>query len=157
MSKTEPSMNSDILSKVPAVTFAFWLLKICATTQGETGGDALSMNLDLGYVTSTAIFFAVFLGTMLAQVRADTYHPFLYWGVIVATTLSNYLRRTAGPGYVDASALMFAMLIGVLGLWYAVLDSVSASRITSSLILVAVVFVAILFIYRKSGQSSRSA
>jgi uncharacterized membrane-anchored protein len=136
MKQTEHSIDADIRSKVPAVTFAFWLIKICATTLGETGGDALSMTLNLGYTISTVIFFALFLGTAASQVRARAYHPFLYWGVIVATTtvgttMSDYLTRTAGLGYVRASVVIFAILTGIFGLWYFTLGSVSVNRITN--------------------------
>ena len=93
------SSRTDLISKVPQVTFAFWLIKICATTLGETGSDALSMTLKLGYAISTAIFFGIFLVAVTAQVGARTYHRFLYWTVIVATTTSDYLARTASLGY----------------------------------------------------------
>lgn len=94
------SAPKALLSKVPEVTFAFWLIKICATTLGETGGDALSMTLKLGYAVSTAIFFGIFLLAVAAQIGARTYHRFLYWTVIVATTtVSDYLTRTAGLGH----------------------------------------------------------
>ena len=93
-----------MLSKVPQVTFAFWVIKILATTLGETGGDALSMTLNLGYAISTAIFFAIFVVTCAAQIASSKLHRFLYWSVIVATTTvgtttSDYLTRTAGLGY----------------------------------------------------------
>ncbi|MEP6937344.1 MAG: hypothetical protein ABI871_04670, partial [Chthoniobacterales bacterium] len=123
------------MSKVPQVTFAFWIIKICATTLGETGGDALSMTLNLGYAISTAIFFGLFLATVAAQVGARSYRPFLYWAVIVATTtagttMSDYLTRTAGLGYLKSSLLLFAIVIAILALWYLTLGSVSVNRIT---------------------------
>ena len=135
MSHANPATHSNIQSKVPAVTFAFWLIKICATTLGETAGDTLSMTLKLGYASSTGILFVIFLVAVLFQARARAYHPFIYWGTIVATTtlgttVSDYLTRTAGLGYVLASVLMFAILIGVLGLWYFTMGSVSVSRLT---------------------------
>ena len=130
------SSRADVLSKVPQVTFAFWVIKICATTLGETGGDALSMTLKLGYAVSTAILFGLFLVTVAAQVRTKSYHPFLYWAVIVATTtvgttMSDYLTRTGGLGYLKSSLLLFAILLGILALWYFVLGSVSVNRITN--------------------------
>jgi uncharacterized membrane-anchored protein len=130
------SDRPGISSKVPAVTFAFWLIKICATTLGETGGDALSMTFEFGYALSTAIFFAIFLVAVTAQVGARTYHRFLYWIVIVATTtvgttVSDYVTRTAGLGYLWASVLLFAILLGVLALWRFVLGTVSVRQITS--------------------------
>jgi uncharacterized membrane-anchored protein len=128
--------HSTILNKVPQVTFAFWVIKICATTLGETGGDALSMTLDLGYAISTAIFFGIFVVTVAAQVSARSYHRFRYWGVIVTTTtvgttMSDYLTRTTGLGYLKSSILLFAMVLGVLALWRFTLGSVSVNRITS--------------------------
>src|SRR5438270_7296572 len=95
-------------SKVPAATALFWIIKICATTVGETGGDALSMTFKLGYAVSTGIFAAIFVAGVAAQIAAKRYHPFIYWIVIVATTTvgtttSDYLTRTAGLGYMKAS------------------------------------------------------
>lgn len=123
-------------SKVPQVTLGFWLIKICATTLGETAGDALSMTAGLGYAISTAIFVGLFLVAVAAQIRATAYRPFLYWAVIVATTtagttVSDYLTRTAGLGYAASSLLLFAGVLGVLALWRAVLGTVSVNRITS--------------------------
>src|ERR1700738_1582969 len=81
---------SDIrTSKVPEVTFAFWVIKIAATTVGETGGDALSMTMNFGYAAGTAVFFAIFIAAVAAQVASDRFHPFLYWAVIVATTTAG--------------------------------------------------------------------
>lgn len=107
-------------NKVPQVTVAFWIIKIAATTLGETGGDALSMTLDLGYAISTAIFFGFFVVTGAAQIASSKLHRFLYWAVIVATTTvgtttSDYLTRDAGLGYLKTSLLLFAMVLGVLG------------------------------------------
>ena len=95
--------EADVLSKVPQVTFAFWVVKILATTLGETGGDALSMTLKLGYAESTLIFLAFFVCTLFAQVKSRHYHPVFYWGVVVATTTvgtttSDYFDRTLGLG-----------------------------------------------------------
>jgi uncharacterized membrane-anchored protein len=112
----------DWTSKVPPVTLAFWLIKICATTVGETGGDALSMTLKLGYAVSTFIFLGFFVVVLGAQVAAKRYHPFLYWAVVVATTtvgttLSDYLDRTAGLGYVKSSAALLGGVLLVLLAW----------------------------------------
>jgi uncharacterized membrane-anchored protein len=125
-----------MLSKVPEVTFVFWLIKICATTLGETGGDALSMTLQFGYAISTAIFFGIFLATVTAQVSARSFHRFRYWAVTVTTTtvgtkMSDYLTRTAGLGYLKSSLLLFALVLLVLGVWFFTLGSVSVSRITN--------------------------
>jgi uncharacterized membrane-anchored protein len=112
----------NVLSKVPAVTLLFWIIKICATTVGETGGDALSMSLNLGYAVSTLIFLGFFLVTVTAQVAAKKYHAFIYWAVVVATTtvgttLSDFLDRTAGLGYIYSSLIEFAAVIAVLFAW----------------------------------------
>ena len=109
-------------NKVPQVTLAFWIIKIAATTLGETGGDAVSMSLNLGYALSTAIFFAIFIVALAVQVRAKTFYPFLYWLVIVATTtvgttMADFADRSLGIGYVGGSLTLFALLIGILGLW----------------------------------------
>ncbi len=123
-------------NKVPQVTIAFWIIKIAATTLGETGGDALSMSLNLGYAISTAIFFAIFAATAAAQIAASKLHRFLYWTVIVATTTvgtttSDYLTRTAGLGYLKTSLLLFALVLIVLAVWYFTLGSVNVNRITN--------------------------
>ena len=123
-------------NKVPLVVFVFWLIKITATTLGETGGDALSMTLQLGYLVSTAIFFGFFIVSATAQIGARKFHPFLYWTVIVATTMvgtttSDYLTRTAGLGYLWASVILFASVIAVLAVWYFTLGSVSVNHITN--------------------------
>src|SRR6202012_5017727 len=92
-------------SKVPEVTLGFWIIKIAATTLGETGGDAVSMTMNLGYAISTGIFAALFLVVVIAQVRARAFQPFLYWAVIVATTtvgttMADFADRSVGMGYV---------------------------------------------------------
>src|SRR5947199_5896789 len=106
-------------SKVPPVIFAFWVVKILATTVGETGGDALSMTLKLGYAVSTLIFLGFFVVTLAAQVSAKRYHPLYYWAVVVATTTvgtttSDYLDRTVGLGYIKSSILLFCGVLVVL-------------------------------------------
>lgn len=112
----------NIISKVPSVTVAFWIVKVLATTAGETGGDALSMTLNLGYLVSTAIFLAFFAVTLTAQMGSRRYHPLWYWLVVVATTTvgtttSDYLDRTVGLGYPKASGLLFCGVILVLVVW----------------------------------------
>ncbi len=118
MTQTEPT----ILNKVPEVTIAFWITKVFATTLGETGGDELSMTLKVGYLMSTAVLFALFLFTMVGQVRAKRYRPWLYWAVILTTTmagttLSDFLDRTAELGYLGGSCILIACLIAVLFAW----------------------------------------
>ena len=128
--------NPDALSKVPAVTLAFWIVKIFATTVGETGGDALSMTLKLGYAVSSAIFLVFFLVTLVAQVKSTHYHPLFYWLVVVATTTvgtttSDMFDRTLGLGYVNSSIIELAMVIGVLVAWHLSTGEIGVDRITT--------------------------
>src|SRR6267142_6700884 len=116
------SMNTekqDVLGKVPEVTLLFWIIKILATTLGETGGDAVSMSMNLGYLVGTGIFAVVFLVAVGAQIRANRFHPFLYWTVIVATTtvgttLADFVDRSLGIGYLGGSSLLAALVIASL-------------------------------------------
>lgn len=124
------------LSKVPEVTLIFWIIKIAATTLGETGGDAVSMSMNLGYLVSTAIFAAIFLIAVLAQIRAKCFHPFLYWTTIIATTtvgttLADFADRSLGIGYAGGSALLFALLVSSLAVWYRSLGSVSVDTVST--------------------------
>lgn len=123
-------------SKVPRVILAFWVVKICATTLGETGGDALSMTLNLGYATSTLIFLAFFLVTLAAQVATKRYHPVWYWLVVVATTTvgtttSDYLDRTVGLGYTKSSIAELAAVLLVLAAWRVARGRIQFQNITS--------------------------
>ena len=123
-------------SKVPEVTLTFWVIKIAATTLGETGGDAVTMTLNLGYLVGTAIFATVFVVAVAAQISAKRFHPLLYWAVIVATTtvgttLADFCDRSLGIGYVGGSSILFALLMASLGLWYWSLGSVSVNTVTS--------------------------
>jgi uncharacterized membrane-anchored protein len=122
--------------KVPAVTLAFWAIKVAATTLGETGGDAVSMTLRLGYALSTAIFVAVFLATAAAQIGARRFHPLLYWAAIVATTtagttMADYADRSLGIGYVGGSLALAALLALTLGAWRLATGSIAVDRIAS--------------------------
>lgn len=123
--------------KVPVVTFWFWIIKILATTVGETGGDALSMTMNLGYAISSVIFLVFFFITVAAQVSAKSFHPFLYWAVIVTTTavgttMADYADRSLGIGYVGGSTILFIALMIVLALWRLCLGTVSVNSITST-------------------------
>jgi uncharacterized membrane-anchored protein len=123
LSQSENSHRRDLLSKVPQVTLAFWIIKILATTVGETGGDALSMTLNLGYAVSSFIFLGFFCVALAAQVTSKRYHPFIYWAVVVATTtvgttMSDYLDRTAGFGYIKSSIILFCAVLAILFVWY---------------------------------------
>ncbi|MBC8747114.1 MULTISPECIES: COG4705 family protein [Paraburkholderia] len=124
------------LAKVPEVTLGFWLIKIAATTLGETGGDAVSMSMNLGYLVGTGIFAAIFLVAVIAQIKAKGFHPFLYWTTIVATTtvgttLADFADRSLGIGYAGGASLLLAMLLGSLFVWHRTLGSVSVSTISS--------------------------
>ena len=124
------------LSKVPEVTLGFWIIKIAATTLGETGGDALSMTEKLGYAASTGIFAAIFLAVVLAQIRTNTFRPFLYWTVIVATTtvgttMADFADRSLGIGYTGGSLILAALLMMSLATWWWSVGSVSVSHIAS--------------------------
>lgn len=127
---------ADALNKVPLVTVTFWVVKILATTVGETGGDALSMTLQLGYFVSTLIFLAFFCVTLTAQVASRRYHPALYWAVVVATTTlgtttSDYMDRTLGLGYVKSSIALFCGVLAVLALWRFTTGKIAVDHITS--------------------------
>jgi uncharacterized membrane-anchored protein len=122
--------------KVPAATLSFWIIKIAATTLGETGGDALSMSLGLGYALSTVIFFAIFAAAAAAQIAARAFHPALYWSVIVATTtvgttMADFADRSLGIGYIGGTLILAGLLAVTLGVWWAATGSVSAASITT--------------------------
>ena len=131
-----PRSLDGTFSKVPEVAIGFWIIKIAATTLGETGGDALSMSLNLGYATSTIIFFVLFAVAVGAQIRAKKFHAFLYWAVIVATTLTgttmaDFADRSLGIGYPGGSIILFALVIAVLTTWRLKMGSISVECITS--------------------------
>jgi uncharacterized membrane-anchored protein len=114
--------RQEWLSKVPEVTAVFWLVKILATTVGETGGDALSMTLKLGYAVATLIFVAFFAVTLFMQVRSNRFHPLTYWAVVIATTtvgttMSDFFDRTMGFGYVLSSSILLVSVLAVLAVW----------------------------------------
>lgn len=123
-------------AKVPAVTLVFWLIKIAATTLGETAGDAVSMSLDLGYLVGTAIFALIFAVAVAAQIRARAFHPWLYWATIVATTtvgttMADYADRSLGIGYAGGSAVLLAVLIAALLAWYRTLGTISVASVAT--------------------------
>ncbi len=124
------------LSKAPPAILMFWVVKICATTVGETGGDAISMTLKLGYAVATAIFVAFFAVTLFAQVRARRYHPLPYWLVVVATTTvgtttSDYIDRTLHLGYVLSSAMLLGLVILILIAWKLTTGAIRSDHISS--------------------------
>jgi uncharacterized membrane-anchored protein len=123
-------------SKVPAVTLLFWLIKIAATTLGETGGDAVSMSMNLGYLAATAIFALIFLIAVAAQIAARRFHALLYWITIIATTtvgttLADFADRSLGIGYAGGSSLLLALLLASLLVWYKSLGSVAVDSVSS--------------------------
>jgi len=123
-------------AKVPEITLIFWIIKIAATTLGETGGDAVSMSLNFGYLAGTGIFAVVFLLAVGAQIAADRFHPLLYWTTIIATTtvgttLADFADRSLHIGYAGGALLLFALLIASLATWYRTLGSVSVATVSS--------------------------
>ncbi len=127
---------ANIMSKVPQVTLAFWAVKILATTVGETGGDALSMTMNLGYAISSLIFLGFFVVTLSAQMTAKRYHPIFYWAVVVATTTvgtttSDYMDRTLGLGYVKSSIALFCLVIALLVAWHFTTGAIAVDHITT--------------------------
>jgi len=115
--------KQSALSKVPKVTLGFWIIKIAATTLGETGGDSVTMTLDWGYLNGTALFLGLLVVLVIAQVIAKKFHPFLYWATIVAsttfgTTMADFVDRSLGIGYTGGATLLVICLATVLGLWF---------------------------------------
>jgi uncharacterized membrane-anchored protein len=126
----------DALSKVPEVTLGFWIIKILATTLGETGGDAVSMSMNLGYLVGSAIFMVVFVTAVVVQIRAKRFHPVSYWATIIAsttvgTTLADFATRSLGIGYAGGASILFMLLIGSFVLWYRTLGTVDISTVSS--------------------------
>lgn len=126
-------MNSTLkatLGKVPEVTLIFWVIKIAATTLGETAGDAVSMSMKLGYLAGTGIFAAIFIVAVFAQIKARKFHPFLYWTTIIATTtvgttLADFADRSLGIGYAGGTTLLLSLLLLSLFIWYRTMGSIA--------------------------------
>jgi uncharacterized membrane-anchored protein len=123
-------------TKVPEVTLGFWIVKIAATTLGETGGDTVSMSMNLGYLVGTIIFAVIFFAAVSAQIRANRFNSLLYWVTIVATTtvgttLADFADRSLGIGYSGGSTILFVLLLGSLFTWYKVMGSVSVTTVSS--------------------------
>src|SRR3982074_1256709 len=145
MNKNEQSTASVILSKVPHVTFAFWVIKILATTLGETGGDAVTMSWlgettaaakGTGYLVGTAIFGVIFVAAVLVQIKAKKFHPFLYWLTIVATTtvgttLADYCTRSLGIGYTGGSPILVILVVASLLIWRWSTGSISIETVNT--------------------------
>jgi uncharacterized membrane-anchored protein len=130
-------MNQDLLrSKIPEVTLIFWFIKILATTLGETGGDAVSMSMNLGYAISSFIFIGIFVVAVIAQISAKAFHPLLYWFVVVTTTtagttMADFADRSLGIGYPGGASLLFVLLMASLAIWYWSTGSISVNTVTS--------------------------
>ena len=125
-----------VFNKVPEVTLIFWILKILATTLGETGGDAVSMSMNLGYLVGTGIFAIIFLVAVIVQVSAAKFHPVIYWVTIIATTtvgttLADFADRSLGIGYAGGTAILLALLLASLFVWYRTLGSVAVDTVSS--------------------------
>ncbi len=128
--------QNNALSKVPELTLIFWVIKILATTLGETAGDAVSMSMNLGYLLSTLIFAGIFFVAVSAQIKAKQFHPYLYWTTIIATTtvgttLADFATRSLGIDYTGGSMLLFILLMASLAVWYKTLGSVSVNALSS--------------------------
>lgn len=124
------------LSKVPEVTLLFWIIKIAATTLGETGGDAVTMSMKLGYLVGSVIFATLFVIAVSAQIAAKRFHPFLFWAVIIATTtlgttLADFLDRSLGIGYAGGASILFVLLSASLATWQWSLGSISVNDLMS--------------------------
>jgi uncharacterized membrane-anchored protein len=129
-------VEEKYVTKVPEVTLAFWIIKILATTLGETGGDTVTMTLNWGYLAGTALFLAALVVLVLIQIVAKKFHPFLYWATIIAsttfgTTMADFADRSLGIGYTGGSALLLAGLMLVLGLWHWSLGSISVATVST--------------------------
>jgi len=124
----------EVLIKVPQVTLGFWIIKILATTLGETGGDAVSMSMDLGYLIGTVIFMAFFILAVIFQIRAKKFNPYIYWVAIIAsttvgTTLADFADRSLGIGYLGGATLLALLLVSTLFIWHKSLGSISVASV----------------------------
>jgi uncharacterized membrane-anchored protein len=125
----------ESFNKVPEVTLAFWIIKIAATTLGETGGDTLTMTFNWGYLAGTALFLAALVVLLCLQIIAKKFHPFLYWATIIAsttfgTTMADFADRSLGVGYTGGSSILSFCLLATLGLWYWALGSISVDTVS---------------------------
>ncbi len=123
-------------SKVPEITLVFWIIKIAATTLGETGGDTVTMSLNWGYLAGTALFLSLLLVLVILQIAAKRFYPWLYWATIVAsttagTTMADFADRSLGIGYAGGSSLLFACLVATLGAWYWLAGSISVLTVNT--------------------------
>ncbi|MGF6696541.1 putative membrane-anchored protein [Paraburkholderia sp. MM5496-R1] len=136
MNSNPSQTRAHALSKVPQITLGFWIIKIAATTLGETGGDWVTMSLKLGYLIGTAIFAVIFIGLVAGQIRAQRFNASLYWATIVATTtlgttLADFFDRSVGVGYLGGVVIVFALLLVSLGVWYKSEGTVAVQSVTT--------------------------
>ncbi|MEO6059391.1 MAG: hypothetical protein ABIQ05_05445 [Candidatus Limnocylindria bacterium] len=129
------AIQGQATSKVPEVTLLFWIIKIAATTLGETGGDAVSMSMNLGYLAATGIFAALFVAAVSVQIAAKRFHPYVYWATIVATTtvgttLADFVTRSLRIGYSGGSSLLLVLLLASLAVWYRAMGTVSVESVS---------------------------
>lgn len=130
-------MISETLSKVPELTLLFWIVKIAATTLGETAGDALSMSMNLGYILSSCIFTVIFIALVSLQIKAKQYKPWLYWATIISTTtlgttIADFVDRSLGIGYLGGSLILFTLLISTLAVWYWRCGNIAVNSVQSA-------------------------
>jgi uncharacterized membrane-anchored protein len=124
------------MNKLPVITLSFWIMKICATTLGETAGDLLSMTMNVGYAISSEILLSFFFATLVVQLSTKKFHPIIYWSVILATstagtTMSDYMDRTLGLGYATGTLILVSLLIVTLIIWKSTEKSLSVTKIKS--------------------------
>ncbi len=136
MKKSQAAKSKDnAFSKVPELTILFWIIKIAATTLGETGGDMVSMSMNLGYLVGTAIFAVIFIVAVVIQIKAKNFHPVIYWFTIIATTtvgttLADFADRSLGIGYAGGSTLLFGLLMASLFIWYKTKGTVAVNSVS---------------------------
>lgn len=128
--------RQDTLSKVPEVTLLFWIIKVLATTLGETGGDAVSMSMNLGYLVGTGIFAVLFIASVIVQIVAKKFHPLIYWTTIIATTtvgttMADFADRSLGIGYAGGTTILIIALAASLLVWYLTMGSVAVDSVNS--------------------------
>ncbi len=129
-------MSNQTLGKLPQITISFWIMKICATTLGETAGDLLAQTLKVGYAISSVILLSFFVVSLCVQLISKKYHPIIYWAVILATstagtTMSDFMDRTMALGYATGSLILVSLLVLILGIWYATEKSLSVTNVKS--------------------------
>jgi uncharacterized membrane-anchored protein len=136
LSTAAATARAQALSKVPAVTLGFWVIKILATTLGETGGDTVTMSMNWGYLAGTALFLAALVALVALQIAARRFHPAIYWATIVAsttagTTMADFADRSLGIGYTGGASVLLIAVLASLGLWYWIEGTVSVNTVNT--------------------------